>query len=264
VPAIATFDRGEILAWHDGPVGELPACDLVLKPTDLACGRGFQRWSYDAQTERWQRDGQSLDAATFVRYCCATAASHTHVLQARLQNHRELRPLSSKGLSTVRVVTYRRPAGECGVLLACLRMPTGSMHVDNFEAGGIAAPIDLETGRLGVAVAKNPVRGRFSHHPDSGAPIEGTLVPDLEKALAITRNAHQCYGWMPFVGWDVVLTDDGPVLLEANPDWCVELAQIAMARPLSDTIYPAVYLEHLAVRQRAATGDRVAQAGAAV
>ncbi len=247
--AIATFASGGVLEWYVGSKGELPASDLVLKPVDMACGRGFQRWAHHASSRTWRRGDVELDAPGFLDYCCRQAESHRHILQSRLANHRGLAPLSGNGLSTIRVVTYRRPGGETGVLMACLRMPTGALQVDNFEAGGIAAPIDLQTGVMGPAVAKDPRKGAFQVHPDSGAPIEGVAVPFFRESIDATLSAHSCFPWMPFVGWDVVVTDEGPLLLEANPDWCVELAQIVMGRPLGETPYPEIFLEHTAAQK---------------
>ena len=129
-------------------------------------------------------------------------------------------------------------------------MPTGKSLVDNFEAGGIAAPIDLETGTLGTAVAKNPCRYNLTHHPDSGAPIDGFVMPFFRESLQAALTAHACFPWVPFVGWDVVVTNHGPQLLEANPDWGVELAQIVTDVPLGKTRYPEIYLEHLDAQSR--------------
>ena len=249
--ALATFADGGVQAWYDGETGHLPPSDLVFKPVDMACGRGFERWSYDAATSTWQNENARFNSGEFVDHCCRSARGRGHILQARLRNHRDLIGLAGDGLSTIRVVTYRRPSGEQGVLLACLRMANGALQVDNFEAGGIAALIDLRTGVLGAAVTKDPRRGSFSHHPDSGVPIEGSVVPCFADAISLVLEAHRCFPWMPFVGWDVVVTDDGPLLLEANPDWCVELAQIVMDRPLGETAYPQIFLQHVAALNRA-------------
>jgi len=263
VPAIATFADGRALEWY-ASARQLPPVDLVLKPVDMACGRGFQRWAYDNGGQTWQRGDQRLTAEELLAYCGRASIEHRHILQARLTNHRALADLSGDGLSTIRVVTFRRPSGESGTLLACLRMPTGALLVDNFEAGGIAAPIDLATGTLGAAVAKDPRRGTFTRHPDSGAPIEGYRVPYFGEALHAALTAHAAFPWLPFVGWDVVITDDGPLLLEGNPDWCVELAQIVTNTPLGETLYPEIYLEHLAAqRQRKSRADAASEPGQA-
>ena len=77
-------------------------------------------------------------------------------------------------------------------------------------------------------------------------------MPHYAAARALALRAHACFSWVPFVGWDVVVTPDGPVLLEANPDFGVEHSQISMGRPLGETVYPEVYFEYLA----AARGPR--------
>jgi hypothetical protein len=258
VPLVAVFADGDLLEWHDGPRGELPRTELVLKPVDLACGRGFERWAWDETVSQWRRQEQALDEAAFLARCREVSTGHRHILQRRITNHRAMAGLAGNGLSTIRVVTFRRPSGETGVLLACLRMPTGLLQCDNFEAGGIAAPIDLQTGLMGKAVSKDPRRGAFAVHPDSGAPIEGAVVPLFRESVDATFSAHECFPWIPFVGWDVVVTDGGPLLLEANPDWCVELAQIVMGRPLGETAYPEVFLAHVAARKGGASPPSLA------
>ncbi|WP_164103330.1 sugar-transfer associated ATP-grasp domain-containing protein [Candidatus Laterigemmans baculatus] len=251
VHAIAVFGPNGSQKWYTDAAGELPKCDLVLKPVDLLCGRGFQLWTFDEGAGNWRRGDRVLDEGAFLEYCFETAGERRHILQVRLRNHSLLAPVAVEGLCTIRTISFCRPGGEPELLMACLRMPTGSSHVDNFEAGGIAALIDLETGALGAAVAKDPTRGSFEHHPDTGAPIAGMKVPLFPEAVALTLRAHARDRWMPFVGWDVVITPAGPCLLEANPDWCVELAQIVSGVPLGETLYPEIYFEHLAAQEQA-------------
>ena len=56
-----------------------------------------------------------------------------------------------------------------------------------------------------------------AHHPDTGARIEGELLPDMGAILRLVRDAHarMCPA-VPLVGWDVALTTEGTCLLEAN------------------------------------------------
>ena len=248
VPAIAFFGNGALKRWHASPAHVLPEADLVLKPVDGAGGNGFQLWTYDAARKAWQRGDLALDAPKFLDHCARCSVLHRHVLQRRLRNHPQLQALSGKGLSTLRIVTYRSVDGAEGTLVECLRMATGQSAIDNFDAGGITAPIDRSSGTLGPAIAKDPRPGPFARHPDSGAAIDGHVVPHFAEARALTLRAHGCFPWVPFVGWDVVVTADGPVLLEANPDFGVEHAQISMSRPLGETVYPQVYFEYLAAR----------------
>src|SRR5690606_13381552 len=118
-----------------------------------------------------------------------------------------------------RLVTYRRLDTPAAPLMAAFRMPTGDGMVDNFNAGGIAAPVDLATGEMGRAVARHLTGGAFDVHPTSGAPITGVRLPKWSDALALGLRAHDAFPRMPFVGWDVVITAGKPLLLEANPTW---------------------------------------------
>ena len=245
VPVIASFDTDGTERWF-GP-GPLPACDLIVKPAHELCGRGVQRWSWSAGRAAWQNHGRLLDSAGLLDLCRQAGRLQKHVLQARVRNHPALAPLAPAGLATLRVVTYRRPSGESGVIMAGLRMPTAGQCVDNFAAGGIGAPVDAD-GVLGAAVAKDPGRGTFSRHPDSGARIEGVALPYHAEARELALQAHAAFPWVPTVGWDVVIAPEGPCLLEANPSWCYELAQIVPGTPLGETPYPAVFLEHLAAQ----------------
>lgn len=117
--------------------------------------------------------------------------------------------------------------------------------VDNFNAGGIAAPVNLTTGVLGRAVARHLTGGVFDSHPTSGTAITGFQLPNWPATLDLSLRAHDCRPSMPFVGWDVVITSSNPVLLEANPTWGEELFQLPHGQPLGDTEFVAVYVEHL-------------------
>jgi len=247
---IASFIDGNVLKWYGTREHSLPPCDLVVKPVDEGSGYGFELWSYQDGSLTWRLGEKVLDTAAFIQHCCSlTTQGHTHILQQRLVNHSMLLPLSGHGLSTIRIVTYRTVDGNGGVILACLRMATGASQVDNFEVGGIAAPVDLATGVLGVAVAKDIRCGTFTHHPDSYGQIEGFTIPYFADALDLTQRAHSCFTWIPFVGWDVVVTESGPLLLEANPYFGIELPQIVIGQPLGFTQFPALYLQHLAAQK---------------
>jgi hypothetical protein len=133
-------------------------------------------------------------------------------------------------------------------------MPTGKAMVDNFNAGGVAAPVDLATGVLGPGVARYLTDGSFDTHPTSGAPITGFALPLWSDAVALALRAHDCFPWVPFVGWDVVISSDVPRLLEANMTWSAELYQRPQGKPMGSTQFTQVYLEHYRSGSRTTLG----------
>ena len=162
VPAVASFE-GDAVRWYDGAA--LPECDLILKPAHELCGRGVERWTWDAGSAAWLNGGRALGPSALLGHCRAAGRNKRHLVQRRITNHPALEPLALGGPATLRVVTYRRPSGQTGIIMTGLRMPTGGRCVDNFAAEGIAAPVD-ESGVLDSAVAKDPTRGTFDTHPD--------------------------------------------------------------------------------------------------
>jgi hypothetical protein len=242
-PVIAAFDAGGRTTWYSAPAGELPDCDLVVKCADLSCGVRFERWTREPGGAGWTRGGERLDAQAFVGRCSRMAEERLHLVQPRLRNHPVIAPLAGEGLCTVRAVTYITESGSADLLQAVFRMPAGGNLVDNFAAGGLAAPIERATGVLGPAVTKRPGPA-LSAHPDTGARITGTVLPCWPEALDLARRAQAAFAEVPFVGWDIVLTSAGPILLEANPTWCVDLLQIPHGRPLGETVFPQAFARH--------------------
>jgi hypothetical protein len=104
------------------------------------------------------------------------------------------------------------------------RAPRAGTEVDNLHAGGLASPVDLTTGELGVAYGTYPRDGAHTHHPDSGVPITGMHLPDFRAAIDLALLAHERFPVPSSVGWDVALIPDGPTLIEGNPMWGADLA----------------------------------------
>jgi hypothetical protein len=124
--------------------------------------------------------------------------------------------------NTIRVISMNDPeTGE--VFLPAAMHRFGSVRTrptDNFQTGGISAAIDLATGRLGRAVRHpNFTGGRLewvSHHPDTGSPIEGVVIPRWDEVQATLKRVVEAYPFLRYVGWDVLVTPDGICLIEGN------------------------------------------------
>ena len=172
--------------------------------------------------------------------------SYRVILMPLLHNDARIAPLTTGALSTVRIVTYRLPGGPAQFLVATYKMATGGAPADNFHFGGMIAPVDPDTGRLGPALRR---QGRalvpVERHPDTGALIEGHQLPHWEAARALALRAHDAARAVPSLGWDVALTPDGPVLIEGNLYSNPDIAQAPTGRPLTDTPYLAALNAHL-------------------
>lgn len=132
--------------------------------------------------------------------------------------------------NTIRLVTIHGGERKMPyVALAVQRIgQERSIPVDNWSCGGLSAPIEIQSGTLGTAIThpknEHMVR-RYDNHPDTGAPIKGRVIPRWsEICTSITAAAHRL-PFIPLIAWDVVHTDDGTMVIEANGTTGVQIFQ---------------------------------------
>lgn len=244
IPIIGSFEHGATLLEPREDISGNG--DLFSKPVDGWCGDGAFRWTARAGGYA-APDGAHKTLSQLAEALRLASRDGSTILQRCIANHPALVPISGMGLSTCRIITIKYPGASPQPALAVYRMPRGTLIADNFAAGGLAAPVDLARGTLGIGRYKSRPFIPVKEHPDSGHPIEGTALPFWQAALDLALSAHREFREMPAVGWDIAITEHGPVLVEGNGGWGVEMVQIAHQRPLSDTAIPDCLLAHFAV-----------------
>jgi hypothetical protein len=241
IPTLAEFENGACREVDCG--NDFASRDLFSKFANRYCGEGAAHWRCEGTR---YRNGDALLTLPELKALLASRSSHYPIiLQPRVANHADLMPVSGNGLSTVRIITIRNRDDAPQVALACYRMPTGQSVVDNFAAGGIAAGVNLDTGVLTTGVVKTDFVQRILRHPDSGASIAELALPYWRDVCDLAVSAHRTFPSMVSVGWDVAITPGGPILVEGNAVWCVDLAQMSAAKPLADTPIPACLSQYL-------------------
>jgi hypothetical protein len=134
--------------------------------------------------------------------------------------------------NTVRVLTLWDPGPNRPFVAAAAHRfgNSRSLPVDNFHAGsgGLCSDIAIDSGRLGAAVVldERGVLRRHERHPESGAAIAGVAVPAWSEVLAAVLRAAAGFAESPFVGWDIVIGERGPVFLEANVPPSIHIWQV--------------------------------------
>jgi len=90
--------------------------------------------------------------------------------------------------------------------------------VDNFHAGGVACAVSLGQGELGMAsdLGADARLGWCLDHPTTGARISGTLLPYWDQVKSLGLRAHDAFTDRVLIGWDIAISDDGPIIIEGN------------------------------------------------
>lgn len=146
------------------------------------------------------------------------------ITQAQFANN-----LFSGSVNTVRVVTINDGESPPWIAFAVQRIGRKeSAPTDNFNRGGLCALVDLDTGEVGEALYYSGTEKpkAFTKHPDTGAPISGQRVPHWPEIQDGLLRLVQRFPGFRYVGWDVVLQDDGFMLLEGNSYPGVQVIQL--------------------------------------
>lgn len=248
VPTVALISDGAVSS-EAAPAGELPAADLFVKPLAGKGGRGAQRWRYLPDADRF-REGASAGAPEvprdrLLRLLGDRSAGGPLLVQTCLTNHPDLADLALDAVPTCRIITMIDESGEPEPVIAIFRMPavTGAI-VDNMHRGGVAAPVEVDSGVLGPAAGYATTR--HTHHPVSGGAIEGRKLPRWDEARELAVRAHRAFRPRVLVGWDLSVGPAGPVLVEGNEQPGVDGLQRLHDLPLGSHRFGELLAHHLA------------------
>lgn len=140
------------------------------------------------------------------------------IVEAKLKQHKDLAAFHPNSVNTIRIVTvYDEKQDKLHFMFAKLRMGNNGAHLDNTHAGGISGNIDIETGVIntpGYSVTSNE---EHICHPYSGKQIIGFKIPYWEECKRFIEKAARVTPEVRYVGWDVVILEEGDfALIEAN------------------------------------------------
>lgn len=122
--------------------------------------------------------------------------------------------LNPSSVNTIRVMTHNID-DDPTIFFSSVRVGNGNTVVDNFHSGGMSAVVDCDTGVVTGAALDKSMR-RFEQHPVTGVTFKGFQIPEWEKVKQIVRTACRMHPEMTVIGWDVSITDNGPILIEGN------------------------------------------------
>ena len=241
-PIVAQYANGRCEV--SPPSDDTWKTDLFSKPARSYSSRGIACWRYDPATDTHSDGTTTFDRAALRAWLAAESEEGCLIVQPRMRNSPDLAPISANALANCRVVTARHPGGGISILLAVLRMGVGAAITSDEPTKSFCTAINPETGILGLGDAKQAEQGSLTHHPESKALITGRTLSHWPEMKAMAIRAHTNLPQMIFVGWDVIDTDQGPMLLEGNVVWGGNLAQMAGNPPLGATGFPEIFLHY--------------------
>lgn len=189
--------------------------EVVFKYVDGECANGVALVKI--------HDGKVLTSEGAVSWqdYMDTWSERNILIQEVVKQHEKIAYINSGCVNTIRIVTIKGKSGAVGIFAAFLRVGSdATSFVDNRAKGGLGVGIQLNTGQLMKYGYVHDAFGiKEDEHPVSHVKFEGYQLPYWDETKELVKNAHKQFYELESIGWDVVITPDGPILLEGNDDW---------------------------------------------
>ena len=175
--------------------------EMIWKPLEGSSGQGIRKYTPDD----WKDGGKSFKARML--------QDGTGILEEVVIQHPKMASLCPTSVNTCRIATLLGDKQQ-GIVYAFLRIGNGKV-MDNVDCGGMAARIDLDSGKL-LTVGADKQGNTFIKHPITNTSIIGFQIPFWNEAKEMCMKAAQKFPEMRFVAWDVAITPEGPTFIEGN------------------------------------------------
>jgi len=152
IPIIAAFSKGQSVPAEIDPA--LLRQDLFTKLRASKGAEGAGLISYLGE-DRYRYGGKGFDRAGLLQQLAKQSERANLILLPRLTNHPDIAGLSVETLMAVRTFSMLNEKGEPEVVFAMLRV-LGKLEPSWHSRVEWAAPVDLETGELGLLAGDVP------------------------------------------------------------------------------------------------------------
>jgi len=188
--------------------------DAFCKPSDGQLGNGV--FALRISGRKIFVDNEE----TTVEKLIATVLSADYLIQERIYQHEKMSELCPSAINSIRLITVMDMDGVVHPFGARLRIGRLGSSVDNWAKGGILVGIDMEKGCLKKKGFLKPEYGTSTdYHLDTKVKFEGFEIPFFQDAVEAAVKLHKFLYRCHSVGWDIAITENGPVFIEGNGLW---------------------------------------------
>lgn len=144
------------------------------------------------------------------------------IFESIVSQTKQFADFNESSVNTVRFMTTLWPDGTARVIATWFKVGRAGKCVDNAGSGGnVDAGVDLETGKIYNVVQFDGWRRTkaIDRHPDSGSLLNGVVIEHWDAIKAEVIKFQQAFPYCKAAGWDIAITDEGPVIIEVNDFW---------------------------------------------
>lgn len=137
------------------------------------------------------------------------------IIEPIIPQHEALNSLYPNAVNPVRVTTVYKD-GKCSMIYGTLSLGLG-LGFANASQDAIFAIVDVNNGSV-ISNAYGYDHKKYVTHPLTNRQIKGFEIPMWDEVKALLEKAAARVPEIGFVGWDIAITPNGPLLIEGNHD----------------------------------------------
>jgi len=173
--------------------------ELIVKPVNETGGTGIEKLIIN-------------DSSDLKKLFDNLINKNQLLVEESVKQHENLNQLYNKSVNTLRLYTFYN-GHTVYVLNSVFKIGNGGV-IDNFSSGGMYTFVN-ENGKVMVP-AIDQDDNIYATHPISKKTIIDFKVPLYEEACAMVKEAARIIPQVKYVGWDIAIGPDGPILIEGN------------------------------------------------
>lgn len=137
------------------------------------------------------------------------------IIETWIAQHSVISALYPNAVNPIRINTVLKD-GELKFMTSTLSIGHNS-KIANASINALFALVDIETGKV-LTDACDYDGGVYREHPETGATFKDFQIPYWKETLEMLQKAARVMYQVGYVGWDIAITENGPVIIEGNND----------------------------------------------
>lgn len=137
-----------------------------------------------------------------------------YIIEEYIVQHDQVMRVYDKAVATLRLFTINLGGAVETVFIPTINF--GSQGALTNNGASVQAFFDEENGVITSGADIGITRPIVESHPDSNLMLKGLVIPFAPEAVAMVKSAALHVPELPFIGWDVAITQTAPVIVEGN------------------------------------------------
>jgi hypothetical protein len=193
---------------------------IFVKPVDGEGGYGIYIFNKNKSGQYLTKDNDVFNED----FLNKIGVKNDWIIQLGIEQDPEISKIYPNSVNTFRIVTENKN-GNVRMLCSELRIGKDRSQMDNFSQGGIVVKIDITTGKFGEYAISEQCE-YFEKHPDTNFVFKRHKILNWNKVKEFVIESAEKLPQFTYLGWDIVLTKNGPVAIETHLNFGLDGIQL--------------------------------------